>query len=56
VYFSNEEGVTTVMRAADTAEVVATNTLAEGLRASPAAADGVLFLRTFGHLYAIGER
>ncbi|MGB0742606.1 MAG: PQQ-binding-like beta-propeller repeat protein [Planctomycetaceae bacterium] len=29
------------------------NTLAEGMRASPAVADGRLFLRTFGHLYAL---
>lgn len=54
IYFCNEEGATTVMRAADTPEVLATNVLAEGMRSSPSAADGMLFLRTFGHLYAIG--
>ena len=55
IYFGNEEGDTTVIRAADSFEVVAKNHLAEGMRASPSAADGRLFLRTFTHLYAIGK-
>lgn len=53
IYFCNEEGATTVMRASDQPEVVSINHLAEGMRASPGAADGTLFLRTFNHLYAI---
>ena len=55
IYFSNEEGDTTVIRAADSFQVVAKNHLNEGLRASLSAADGHLFLRTFTHLYAIGK-
>jgi len=55
IYFGNEEGDTTVIRAADSFEVVAKNHLAEGMRASPSAANGRLFLRTFTHLYAIGK-
>lgn len=55
VYFSSEEGDTTVIRAADTFELVARNHLNEGMRASLAAADGRLYLRTSGHLYCIGN-
>lgn len=55
IYFSNEEGVTTVIRAADKFNVVARNELAEGMRASPAVAHGALFLRTFGHLYKLSS-
>jgi outer membrane protein assembly factor BamB len=55
IYFCNEEGDTAIVRAADTFELVAKNHLAEGMRASPAAADGHLFLRTFTHLYSIGN-
>lgn len=53
IYFSNEEGVTTVIRAGRKFDVVARNKLAEGVRASPAAANGAYYLRTFGHLYKI---
>lgn len=55
ICFCNEEGQTTVMRAGEVPEVVSINNLLEGMRASPGAADGTLFLRTFGHLYSIGE-
>lgn len=55
VYFCNEEGTTYVIKASDTFEIVARGTLTEGQRASPAAADGRLFLRTFQSLYAIGK-
>ncbi|MCA8998626.1 MAG: PQQ-like beta-propeller repeat protein [Planctomycetaceae bacterium] len=54
IYFSNEEGETTVVRAADEYEEVAKNILQEGMRSSPAIANGALFLRTFGHLYKLG--
>ncbi len=55
LYFCNEEGDCYVVKAADQFELVSTNHLAEGMRASPSAADGRLFLRTFTHLYAIGK-
>jgi outer membrane protein assembly factor BamB len=54
IYFCNEEGVSFVVRAGEKFELVGKNTLAEGMRASPSAADGRLFLRTFTRLYAIG--
>jgi outer membrane protein assembly factor BamB len=55
IYFCSEEGDTTAIRASDKFEIVARNRLAEGMRASPAAANGRLYLRTFGHLYCIEE-
>ena len=55
VYFCNEEGETWVVRGGPEFEVVAKNRLAEGMRASPSAAGGMLFLRTFTHLYALAE-
>ncbi|WP_437186615.1 PQQ-binding-like beta-propeller repeat protein [Planctomicrobium sp. SH668] len=56
VYFTSEEGVTTVVRASDRFEEVASNHLEEGMRSSPAIANGALFLRTFGHLYKISQK
>lgn len=53
IYFCNEEGVTTLIRAGRQFEVVARNELSEGMRASPAAANGAMYLRTFGHLYKL---
>jgi hypothetical protein len=43
------------LRAGREFEVVAKNRLSEGMRASPSVADGMLFLRTFTHLYALAE-
>ena len=53
LYFCNEEGETAIVKAGDKFELVAKNRLKEGMRASPAAAHGALFLRTFGHLYKL---
>ena len=55
VYFVAESGTTCVVRAADSFEVVARNELGEYSVASPAAADGRLFLRTERRLYSIGQ-
>lgn len=55
IYFASEEGEVTVIEAGDEFKVVARNTLKEGQRASLSAANGRLYLRTFGHLYAIGK-
>ena len=55
IYFFSEEGEVTVIRASDTFEVVAKNRLNEGTRASLAAAHGRLYLRTFHHIYCIGQ-
>lgn len=55
IYFCNEEGDVIVIKAADEFEIVARNRLAEGTRAAPAAAKGRLYVRTFTHLYCIGD-
>ena len=55
IYFCTEAGDCYVVKAADSYELVAHNHLAEGMRASPSAADGHLFFRTFTHLYSIGK-
>lgn len=54
VYFTNEDGVTTVIRAEGSFEAVAENELGEPVLASFAAADGRLFIRSPKTLYCIG--
>lgn len=54
LYFFSEEGEVTVVKAADKFEIVSKNRLAEGGRASLAAANGHLLVRSFSHLYRIG--
>jgi outer membrane protein assembly factor BamB len=53
VYCFNQNGTSTVFKAARRFEVVATNTLDTGCMASPAVADSALILRTKTHLYRI---
>jgi hypothetical protein len=45
----------TVLEAGDTLRVLARNDLAEPIFATPAVADGTLFVRTASHLYAFGS-
>ena len=56
LYACSEDGTMTVLRANGTLEVVAKSRLSDGMRASPAAADGRLYLRTFSDLYCIGDK
>jgi len=53
LYLCDELGVVTVVKADETLETVAQNKLTEGMRASPAVADGAIYLRTFENLYKI---
>lgn len=53
IYVQSEHGMTTVLRAGKTFEVLAQNEMGERTFASYAAADGALYLRTEGHLYRI---
>jgi len=53
IYFCNQQGKTTVLKPGRTCEVLATNTLADGLMASPTVSGKALFLRTKTHLYRI---
>jgi outer membrane protein assembly factor BamB len=49
-----EDGAVTVVRTSLPPKIVAKNRFNEGLRASPAVADGAIYLRTFHSLYKIG--
>lgn len=55
LYFSNDRGETRVIRAADKFELIAENTLPDAMTASPAVAEGALFLRTKKHLFKIAS-
>src|SRR5207245_9235786 len=51
VYAASNDGVVTVFKAGDRFEVLANNDLDESIRATPALADGKLYIRTEKHLY-----
>ena len=54
VYFQNDAGVTHVVKAGPTLELVSRNELGEKTYASPAISQGQIFLRGFNNLYCIG--
>jgi outer membrane protein assembly factor BamB len=56
LYVTSEEGLTSVIKAGPVFEVLAENPLDDYTLASPAISDGQIFLRTAGHLWAIGTR
>jgi outer membrane protein assembly factor BamB len=56
VYAVNEEGTTFVVKVGDKVDLVATNAIGEEVVATPAIADGALFLRTSERLYCIGAK
>ncbi len=56
LYCISRKGVVYVIGAGDKFEQLATNPLGEGSHATPAIAGGVLYLRTFTHLIAIGAK
>jgi outer membrane protein assembly factor BamB len=55
IYFASENGKTFVVAAEREFKLVETNKLDAGCMASPAVADGAIFLRTKTHLYCIGK-
>jgi outer membrane protein assembly factor BamB len=56
IFVINEEGTTFVIKAGEKPELVATNAVGEEVLATPAVADGALFLRTSERLYCIGRK
>jgi outer membrane protein assembly factor BamB len=56
VYVTNEDGLTTVVAAGPKFEVLAENPLNDYVLSSPAISDGRIYIRTTGHLYAIGRK
>lgn len=55
VYFTNEEGVTYVVRAAREYELLAENDIGERTFASPAVIDGAMVIRTEGRLLRVQD-
>jgi outer membrane protein assembly factor BamB len=56
IYITDEDGVTSVVRAGLKFEVLAENDFGEYTLSSPAVSEGQIFIRTDAFLYAIGER
>lgn len=56
IYVTNEEGLTSVVRAGAKFEVLAENMLNDYCLSSPAISDGQIFLRTSQTLYCIGKK
>ena len=56
IYVTNEDGVTVVVKAGPTFQVLAENDLDDYTLSSPAISDGQIFIRTSKFLYAIGNQ
>jgi outer membrane protein assembly factor BamB len=56
IYVTNEEGLTTVVKAGPAFEVLAENALDDYCLSSPAISDGQIFIRTAQNLYCIGKK
>jgi len=55
LYITNEDGLTTVVKAGPKFEVIAENALNDYCLSSPAISDGQIFIRTGGQLFCIGN-
>jgi outer membrane protein assembly factor BamB len=56
IYFTREDGTTIVLKAGDTFQVVGTNRMnGEYIVATPVFVDGRVLVRTYAHLYCIGQ-
>ncbi len=56
IYASSEDGDVYVVRAGPKFELLATNPMGEALMATPAVSEGMLFIRTSGHVYAVADK
>jgi outer membrane protein assembly factor BamB len=56
IYVTDEDGVTSVVRAGPKFEKLAENDLGDYTLSSPAISEGQIFIRTDKFLYAIGQR
>ena len=55
LYFSNEDGDVIVVRAGRTYQELAKNSMKEVIMSTPAISDGLILIRTLGHMYGIGR-
>jgi outer membrane protein assembly factor BamB len=56
IYVTNEDGVTSVVKAGPAFELLAQNDFDDYALSSPAMSEGQIFIRTAKHLYCIGKR
>jgi outer membrane protein assembly factor BamB len=56
IYVTNEDGLTSVVKAGPKFEVIAENPLNDYTLSSPAISDGQIFIRTAGQLFCIGKK
>jgi outer membrane protein assembly factor BamB len=56
IYITNEDGVTAVVKAGPTFELLAHNDFDDYTLSSPAISEGQIFIRTAKFLYCIGKR
>jgi outer membrane protein assembly factor BamB len=56
LYFANEDGDVIVVRAGRTYEELGKNAMKEVIMSTPAISDGVIIIRTLGHVYGIGAK
>lgn len=56
LYFANEDGDVFVARAGRTFQELAKNEMKEVIMSTPAISDGVVIVRTLGHVYGIGQK
>ncbi len=56
IYTTNEDGMTSVLKAGAAFELLAENPLNDYTLSSPAVSEGQIFIRTAKHLFAIGTR
>jgi hypothetical protein len=56
LYFANEDGDVFVVRAGRSYQELAKNQVKEVIMGTPAIADGLIVIRTLGHVYGVGER
>ena len=56
IYVINTKGVMSVVQAGGQYKLLATNTLPEGTHATPAIANGCMYIRTFNHLICVGGK
>jgi outer membrane protein assembly factor BamB len=56
LYFASEDGDVFVLKAGNSYELLARNSMGEVCMATPAISDGLLIVRTKGHLYGIGRQ
>ena len=54
IYLTSRDGIVNVVKTGRKFEIVATNVIGEVIAASPAIANGTLYLRSYQALYAIG--